>query len=176
MSRKKQSIITLTYTIELLDRKHETDQFDCGQEGMNTFLVKHAFKNREVGFGVTYVLVQTGSTRVLGYYTLVAAHMIREESLTFKEQSELPPHDVPIIRLARLAVDASEKGKGLSSYLLMDVLRRAVGWSNEIGIRGVDVHTIDDAAVAFYLKYGFEQLPDASDHLFIAIDTVRQIR
>lgn len=68
------------------------------------------------------------------------------------------------------------QGQGLGEYLLIDALRRASYVSQQIGVRAVEVHAIDEAARQFYLKYGFVSLRDDRQHLFLPMQVVRQLR
>ena len=87
----------------------------------------------------------------------------------------LPCIDVPVVLLGRLAVDRSMQGQGLGSLLLIDALRRIVHVANEVGVRAVEVHAIDDNARNFYLHYGFVPLRDDLRHLFVPLDVVRKL-
>ncbi len=82
------------------------------------------------------------------------------------------PDPVPVIVLARLAVDRAWAGKGIGSGLLKDALRRALAVSENIGARAMLVHAIDDEAVAFYLKYGFKMFPSEARTLFLPLEHV----
>lgn len=171
MSKAKRT--SPSYQIERIAQHHVVDTFDCGEESMNDYLAIHAQSNAAIGFGVTYVLLPADSARVVGYYTLTAASMIRKQVFSSKKRWGLPPYDIPVVRLARLAVDNAMQGQGLGGLLLWDALQRALVWSQEIGAHGVDVHAINQAAVDFYLKYGFEPLLDHSAHLFLPMETIR---
>jgi predicted N-acetyltransferase YhbS len=86
---------------------------------------------------------------VIGYYTL-AAGAVAFEHVPRGGSRKLPKHPVPVVLLARLAVDRSARGKGLGEALLLDALRRAVHLSANLGVHAVRVDALDDAAAAFY--------------------------
>src|ERR1700674_1836361 len=71
----------------------------------------------------------------------------------------LTKHPIGVILLARLAVDRNERGAGLGKTLLVDALSRALTAADAIGARAILVHAIDDEAIAFYKKFGFEPSP-----------------
>jgi predicted N-acetyltransferase YhbS len=110
---------------------------------------------------------------VLGYYTL-AASAVSFEHLPTADSRKLPKHPVPVVLLARLAVDASFHGQRLGEGLLMDALERSRALSAEMGIHAVEVDAIDDDAAAFYRKYGFTQLVDNPLHLYLPIATIEK--
>jgi GNAT superfamily N-acetyltransferase len=84
----------------------------------------------------------------------------------------LPRHPVPVVLLARLAVDLEAQGQGLGEGLLVDALERTVGLSNALGLHAVEVEAIDDAARSFYGKYGFVPLLDDERHLYLPVATI----
>lgn len=100
-----------------LDRSHRLDQFDCGKPPLNEFLTKYALANQAGGAARTYVVL-SNARQVLAYYSLAPSAVA-----------------VPVILMARLAVDKSAQGKGLGRTLLFDALGRALHGSEEIGGR-----------------------------------------
>ena len=83
--------------------------------------------------------------------------------------SKSAPEPIPVVLLARLAVDRREQGQGLGSALLKDALQRAYAGAEIIGGRAILVHAIDAEAAAFYRKYGFESCP----HLMLLMKDLR---
>jgi predicted GNAT family N-acyltransferase len=100
---------------------------------------------------VTYVAVDNG--RILGFATIAPGH-IEIESLPLSARKKLPRYPLPVIRLARLAVDESARGQGMGAQLLRFVLNLAVRMANDFGCVGVVVDAKADAT-DFYVKYGF---------------------
>ena len=68
------------------------------------------------------------------------------------------PDPVPVVLLARLALDASERGTGLGGELLIDALQRCVRGGREFGARAVVVDAVDSSAAAFYRHFDFVEL------------------
>ena len=79
---------------------------------------------------------------------------------------------VPIILLARLAVDRSEQGKGLGGALLKDAILCAAQAADLVGCRAVLVHAKDQSAQAFYRRFGFEPSPVDEFHLYLLMKDI----
>jgi GNAT superfamily N-acetyltransferase len=159
--------------IEKLRREQILDSFDCGKEDLNRFLKRQAWNNQQAHGAATYVLAK--DLVVLGYYSLVAGS-VSHDSSTERVRKGLARHPIPIILLARLAVDASLQGKGLGPALLKDALRRASQAADIIGARALLVHAKDDQTKGFYEHFDFE--PSSSDpyHLLLLMkDLLRMI-
>jgi len=158
--------------IEKLRREHLLDRFDCGKEDLNRFLKRQAWNSQQAHSAQTYVLVK--DLRVLGYYSLAAGSVTHEEA-TERVKKGLARHPIPVILLARLAVDASVHGKGLGSALLKDALLRTAQAADAIGARALLVHAKDDSAKAFYEHFAFEASPSDPYHLLLIMKDLLQI-
>ncbi len=158
--------------IEKLRREHLLDSFDCGKEDLNRFLNRQAWSNQQAQNAQTYVLAR--ELRVLGYYSL-AAGSITHDQATERVKKGLARHPIPVILLARLAVDVSIRGKGVGSALLKDALLRAAHAADTIGARALLVHAKDDGARAFYEHFTFEASPSDPYHLLLIMKDLRQI-
>ncbi|MBI1914711.1 MAG: GNAT family N-acetyltransferase [Planctomycetes bacterium] len=145
-----------------LEASHDLSTFDCGVPALNEYLKKYALMNHQNQSARTYV-ARRGSA-VVGYYTLAAGSVSREETPT-RIAKGLARHPIPILLLARLAVDRTEQGKGVGAGLLKDALLRAAQAADIIGCRAVLVHGKDDTANAFYQRFGFEPSPIDELHL-----------
>jgi GNAT superfamily N-acetyltransferase len=110
--------------------------------------------------------------KVLGYYSLAAGSVRREDSPTRIAQG-LANHPIPAILFARLAVDRLQQGKGSGKILLMDALCRAATVAEIIGALAILVHALDDEAAAFYRKFGFEPSPLDSKQLLLLMKELR---
>jgi len=133
----------------------ETDdrlRFQSGDPDLDRYFRVFAGQNQfRHHIGVTYVAVEDG--RILGFATIAAGH-IEIEDLPSSARRKLPRYPLPIVRLARLAVDESAQGQGVGAQLLRFVLKLAVRMSRDFGCIGVVVDAKRDA-IDFYLKYGF---------------------
>ena len=85
----------------------------------------------------------------------------------------IPRHPVPVIILARLAVDTSWHGKGLGAALVADAMRRVLQASDIAGVRAMLVHAKDEAARNFYQHLGFEPFQDNSLTLYRLLKDIR---
>lgn len=159
-------------TIEKLRRDHSLGSFDCGKDELNRFLKKHALANQASDSAQTYVLAD--GLAVKGYYNLAAGAVSHEEA-TERLRKGLARHPIPVILLARLAVDSSLHGNGIGPALLKDALRRTVHAADTVGARAILVHAKDDNAKGFYEHFTFE--PSASDpyHLMLIMKDLRRI-
>jgi len=155
----------------LLTKSHEIVGFDCGKPPINDFLTKYALQNQASGSARTYVL--TRGNRVIGYYSLAPASVSPKDApaRVIKGQGRYP---VPVILMARFAVDSSEQGKGLGKALFRDALRRALVGAEAIGGRAILVHAKDEEARVFYLSFGMEESPTNPLHLLLLFKDIRQ--
>ena len=160
------------WTIEQLGRDHLRDTFDCGKPPLNVFLRTLVSQYEKRDLGRTYVACPTGEKRVVGYYT-IASGAIAYDALPAKGSAKLPKHPVPVVLIARLAVDHSVHGQGLGGWLLRDALNRCVDLADALGIHAVAVEAIDPEAKAFYERYGFIPQLDSGLHLFLPVATIR---
>lgn len=162
------------WVIERLSKSHDRGSFCCGLEPLDTFLKTLVSQYEKKRIGRTYVATAPGDPRVLGYYT-AAAGSFALDALPESGRKGLPKHPVPTAHLGRLAVDRSCQGKGLGEALLFHFLHQALAVSQELGVFAVDVWTIEEKAVRFYLKYGFLVMQDAPLHLYLPMTTVEKM-
>jgi GNAT superfamily N-acetyltransferase len=160
------------WRIERLDRGHEREGFDCGKPSLNNFLHVLISQYEKRNLGRTYVALRGEDRRVLGYYTL-ASGAIEEESLPANQAKKLPRHAVPVVLLARLAVDQRVQGRGLGGFLFRDAMTRSLDLSEKLGIHAVVVDALDAQAKTFYKRFGFMQLMDDEMRLFLPLSTIR---
>ncbi|WP_394832488.1 GNAT family N-acetyltransferase [Pendulispora rubella] len=126
--------------------------FRSGEPDLDRFLHKFAGQNQFKHYvGVTYVAVQDGA--ILGYATVSSGH-IEIDELPAGVRKKLPQYPLPILRLARLAVDETARGQGLGQLLLRFVLKLSITMSSLSGCIGVVVDA-KAGAIDFYKKYGF---------------------
>lgn len=164
--------------VRRLDEDDVVENFDCKDEALNNYLKKHAWNNQQkISIGVTYVVVdESASKTVLGYFTL-ATSAISRDSFPKKHVRGLPAYDLPLILLARLAVDHRFEGKGLGRLLLREAFRISISVSEQVGCRCI----ITDAyrhKVAWYAKYGFIPLEGSGEdkptqRMFLDIRTLK---
>src|SRR5437016_6023240 len=114
----------MAIVIRRLEERDEVANFDCGDEPLNNYLRRHAWTNQQKNsIGVTYVAVEEAAPQaVLGYFTLAMASAPRD-TFPKKHVRGLPPYDLPLILLARLAVDRRFAGRGLGHTLIAEGFR-----------------------------------------------------
>jgi GNAT superfamily N-acetyltransferase len=162
------------WIIEPFDKAHERSGFACGKSALDDFIRTRVSQYEKRRLGKTFVAVPVGERRVIGYYAL-AAGAVTFQHLPAEASRKLPKHPIPVILLARLAVDQSAQGQRLGEGLLLDALQRSLDLSGSLGAHAVEVDALDDSAVAFYVKYGFVPLLDNRRHLYLPLATVEKV-
>ncbi len=148
------------------------ETFDCGKEPLNDFLRQRALKNEGRASRAYVVTSSTGEDAgaVVAFYTLSTGAVPLEEAPGSVRRNM--PNPVPVMVLGRMAVDRRHSGKGLGAGMLRQALQRVLEASKTIGARALVVHAIDDEAVTFYTRYGFQLFPAGGRTLFLPIETI----
>lgn len=150
--------------IERLAGVHDRAAFDCGAPTLNTYLAKQASQDEKRRVSACYVAVEIATAKLVGYYTLSAAH-IDLSALPAPLSKKLPRYpSVPVIRLGRLAVALAFRNHGLGAALLWDAMERAA--SVEIGAFALLVDAKNELAARFYARHGFTAFADTPLLLF----------
>ena len=146
------------------------DRFDCGQPALNQYLQRFALGNQKANSSQTYVACHEGG--VAGFYSL-AVGSVESGAAAPRVVKGQPRHPVPVMLLARLAVDVEHQGIGLGRALLKDALIRTARAADIAGIRALLVHAKDEAARDWYLQWEFE--PSVTDplHLFLLLKDIQ---
>lgn len=159
---------------ETLGPRHDRDGFSCGIEALDNYLRRQARQDFKKRVSVAFVLTPDGIT-IAGYYTLSQYSVLLEE-VPAEVARRLPRYpQVPATLLGRLAVHTRFRGRRLGELLLMDALKRALDGSRQVASAAVVVDAKNDAARAFYLRYGFLELPSRPDRLFLPMATIEQL-
>ncbi len=148
----------------------QTDAFDCGQAALNQFLQRYALVNQKANSAQTYVCCQGDEVR--GFYSL-AVGSIAPEAAPSRVIKGLARHPVPVMILARLAVDKEHQRQGLGQALLKDALLHTAQAADIAGIRCLLVHAKDDAAQRWYQSWEFESSPTDPYHLFLMLKDLK---
>jgi len=143
-----------------LSATDDCSTFDCGADSLDNWLRLRALKNETTGASRTFVSVDSDSGGVAGYYCLSASSLCLEEAPGAVRRNM--PAPVPVILIGRLAVDRRWKGRGLGASLLQHAMLKGIEASRIVGARAFIVDAIDDAAEAFYRRFGFTLMPPAS--------------
>jgi len=160
--------------IQLLEKTHNRKDFSCEENLLTKYISKQVSQDIRKRLATCFVAVDN-KQNVIGYYTLTSKSLGRE-LIPEKYLKQVPiNYNAPVILLGRLARDIKTKGTGLGEHLLLDALFRSYKLSNEsIGALAVVVEPINEKAVEFYKKYGFEQLPD-SEKMFLPMKIIGQL-
>jgi GNAT superfamily N-acetyltransferase len=152
---------------------HDPSGFDCGSDALNRFFKLHALNGQRAGISQTYVAVQY--EQIIGYHTLAVGEVAHDEAPE-RLAKGLPRYAVPVVILARLAVDKSWHGKGLGAALVVDAMRRVLNAADIAGIRAMVVHAKDDTAQRFYEHLGFVAFPGRPLTLYRLLKDMRAMR
>ncbi|MHB0979195.1 MAG: GNAT family N-acetyltransferase [Thermoleophilia bacterium] len=155
---------------EPLDRRHELEAFRCGAPALDAYLRQRALTDQRAEKSRTYVATRGGS--VVAYFSLAAAS-IEPADATARLAKGQGRQLIPVILLARLAVDLREQGHRLGEAMLVDALHRCARAADTIGARAVLVHAKNEQARAFNTRYGFEPSPTHPLHLVVLMKDVR---
>lgn len=139
-----------------LTPEHQVYSFSCGESVLDEWLKRRALANQISGASRTFV-VADDERQVVGYYAL-AAGAVAHQDATRSIRNNMPD-PVPVMVLARLAVDTRAQGMKLGAALLQDALQRCVLVSQNTGVRALLVHALNDRARQFYEYYGFKASP-----------------
>ena len=161
-------VLTLTAP-EPLTVHHDCSAFACGRAILDTWLKHRALANQASGASRTFVVCDP--RRVVAYYA-VASSAVAVEAATGRLRRNMPD-PIPVVVLARLAVDRVYQGRGLGRALLQDAGRRVLAAAESIGIRGLLVHALDESAKAFYERLGFDPSPLDPMTLMITLADLR---
>lgn len=164
----------MRFQILPIQKEHDRSTFACGHELLDNYLKRQARQDVSRDLSACFVLI--GDNRVVyGYYTL-SASSISSDVFPDNLKKKLPPsyHDLPTVLLGRLAIDERLQGQGFGAVLLMDALSRVARIATELGTLALLVDPIDDAAKAFYGRFGFIHLP-GSGKMMLPMQTIQRL-
>ncbi len=139
-----------------LDESHATQGFSCGVVALDRWITRDALAAQANRSARAFVVTDSdGGNRVVGYHAICAGQLTHRKAI-LRVADGMPLHPIPVILIARLAVDLGSQGKGLGAWLLTDAVTRALELSSRVGVRAVVVHATDEDAARFYGRFGFE--------------------
>jgi len=150
--------------------QHQIGDFNSGVASLDEWLKRRALANQASGATRTFVVCE--ANKVVGYYAL-ASGAVNVAAAPGRFRRNMPD-PIPVVVLARLAVDQAHQNRGLGRALVRDGARRVVNAADAIGIRGILVHAISEEAKAFYLALGFDPFPIDPMTLMITLSDVRK--
>lgn len=138
---------------EALTNSHILDEFNCGEAVLDEWLKRRAISNQLSRASRTFVVADQQG-RVYGYYAMAAGAVSHQMAIRSVRQNM--PDPVPVMVLARLAVDTRAQGNAIGASMLQDAVNRAVAVSQNAGVKALLVHALHDRAKRFYEHYGFK--------------------
>ncbi|MFT4102284.1 MAG: GNAT family N-acetyltransferase [Burkholderiaceae bacterium] len=153
-----------------LNAGHSLGDFACGEASLDEWLKRRALANQLNGATRTFVVTDRDD-RVAGYYALAAGAIAHAEAVGNVRRNM--PDPIPVLVLARLAVDHRAQGARLGAALLQDAVRRAVAVSENAGVRALLVHALHERARKFYEYYGFQASPIHPLTLMLRLEIAR---
>ena len=154
-----------------LDASHRLGEFECGRPALNEWLLRHARQAQSSGSARTFVV--SDGERIAGYFSLTVGQIDTLEALE-RFRRGMGQYPIPLVFLARLAVDLDYQGQGLGFSLLQDAINRTLAIAEQAGIRALLTHPIDAGAEAFYRRFGFEPTPIRERQLILLLRDARR--
>jgi len=156
---------------EPIGKGHHREAFDCGEAALNEFLRHYARKNHELGGAKTFLAIDDGDNAILGFYSLSPASIDYARTPEIVRRG-LARNDVPVFRLARLAVDHGVQGQGLGGQLLLAAGKRCLRVSAEVGGVALLIDAKNARVAAWYTSYGAVPMLDAPLSLVLPLRTI----
>lgn len=159
---------------EPLRGEHDLTGFSCGEPSLDQWLRKHA-RQAEAGGSSRVFVTTVGGSEVAGFHALAAASVEPADASARLAKGQSRGHPVPVILLARLAVDREHQGRGVGRSLLQDAVLRAGAAAESIGARALTVHAVGEDARRWYEQFGFEPSPTDPHHLILLMKDMRRL-
>jgi GNAT superfamily N-acetyltransferase len=156
---------------EPLRGKHQLEGFCCGEEALDGWLHRHARHAEAAGSARTFVT--TDGSRVVGYYALAIGQVGPDDATERLLKGQPGKRPVPVLLIARLAVDQELQGRGIGISLLQDALLRCATAAETVGVRAIAAHANEHAS-GFYDQFGFEASPTDPLHRILLMKDVRR--
>ena len=157
-----------------LTQDHNLELFDCGEDAMSDWLRGFAFTSDRAGMCSVYVTTPVGQSRVVGYYGLATAG-VSQTNAPGRLTKGVGGYDIPVVLLARLAVDREFQQLHLGHALLKDAFQRVLNVSDQVGVRAILIHALDESARAFYMRFAeFESSPTDPLHLLLLLKDLKK--
>jgi GNAT superfamily N-acetyltransferase len=157
---------------EAIAKRHDRKNFDCGSAELNQYVRRYARQNHESGGAKTFVAVApVEPARILGYYS-ISPGAIEFDKVPAPLTRRLGRYEVPVFRLARLAVSLSTQGGGLGAALLLAAGARALSVAVEVGGVALAIDAKNERAATWYERFGAMRLLDDPTKLILPLATI----
>ncbi|MEQ8757462.1 MAG: GNAT family N-acetyltransferase [Coleofasciculus sp. G1-WW12-02] len=162
--------------IEPLDsRRHIRSDFCCGRDSLDNYIRKQASQDIKRRIATAFVLIDEPDTSVLAYYTL-SAYTVDVSVLNEDLAKRLPRYPLlPATLLGRLAVDNSQQGKRFGELMLIDALHKSLDSTAQVASLAVVAEALDEKALGFYIKYGFQQFRQEPMKLYLSMKSIEAL-
>ena len=151
--------------------KQDFSEFVSGEISLDSWLQRHARHAEAAGSARTFVT--SDGKRVVDFYSLTIGQVQPDDATKRLLKGQPAGRPVPVIVLARLAVDREHQRHGLGRSLLQDALLRCDQVSDSVGVRAVVAHTLPEAT-GFYDCFGFEKSPTDPLHRILLLKDLRR--
>lgn len=162
--------MTEARAIEKLRPGHDIQGFDCGQDDLNRWLLKHALQGQSANSSQTYIGLV--GEAIIGFYSL-AVGQIEFDDAPERLRKGVARHPVPVMLLARLAIHKDWQRKGVGRALLRDAVLRTLQAADIAGIRALVVHAKNDEAKQYYGQFDFSESPTDPLHLWALLKDLK---
>lgn len=153
-----------------LDDAHRLDDFRCTSPDLTKWLLNRALKNHREGASRCFVVCDE-QRNVIGYYALSAG--VVSHALAPGKVRRNMPDPIPVAVLGRLAVHADWVKRGIGRGLLKDAVQRTLQTAQQLGIRALLCHAIDEEAKNFHIRNGFVESP--TDTMTVMLSLARAV-
>lgn len=160
--------------LELLQKRHERKGFDCGEPALNRFLEQTARQSLAKGTSRTFVWTDSDSSRphrIVCFFTLTTDIVLPSE-LQPDLAKRYPDNGIPVVKLARLAIDRRYQGQRIGKRLVWEAIKKAIQVHEATGITALWVDAKNEKATAFYRRLGFISAKNKPFGLYIAVKTL----
>lgn len=155
----------------LLDNTRNLDGFDSGNSFIDSWFIKHAKQANGSGSARTYVVYDDDIP--IGFYSL-ASGSVETTEVSERVSKGMGKHPIPVVILVRMAVKKEYQGKGIGAGMLKDAIKRSLNVAEQVGVRALLTHPIDENAQLFYERYGFEKSPLREGQLVLLLKDAKK--
>ena len=155
-----------------LDSSHVLEAFDCGKPVLNEWLIRHARQAHSSGSTRTFVVLD--GQRLVGYFSLTVGQ-VDVFNAPERISRGLGRYPIPVAILARMAVSRTDQGRGIGIGMLREAIARTLTVADQVGVRALLTHPLDDEAAQFYRRFGFESSPASEAQLLLLLKDARKL-
>jgi predicted GNAT family N-acyltransferase len=162
------------FIIEPLGPQHDRAAFSCGVVALDQYLQNQASQDIKKHLAAVFVLTPD-SKIIAGYYTL-SNYSVRLDEIPEALAGKLTRMpEIPAALIGRLARSLNHKGQGIGELLLTNALKRSLETAKQMASWAVIVDSKDKKATDFYKKYGFIEIPNRENRLFLPMTTIAKL-